>query len=125
MLRDRDSPTGYRAWRQRSPGPRRVYRDGGVGGALYGSIGWCYTVLPRPESACADGSLSSKGLRGTWKGLIHPDDLPVVEETARRHEAGETEVFEVEHRMRTRDGWFCPECAERLFPGFVEETETS
>lgn len=39
-----------------------------------------------------------------WKSLLHPDDLPRVEATARRHEAGETEAFEVEHRMRTQDG---------------------
>ncbi len=39
-----------------------------------------------------------------WKELIHPDDLPAVEVAARRHECGETPAFEVEHRLRFRDG---------------------
>jgi PAS domain S-box-containing protein len=39
-----------------------------------------------------------------WKGIIHPDDLPLVEEEARRHELSEIETFEVEHRLRTKDG---------------------
>lgn len=39
-----------------------------------------------------------------WKSLIHPDDVAAVEEAARAHEAGESEVFEVEHRMRRKDG---------------------
>lgn len=41
---------------------------------------------------------------GAWRSLIHPDDLSEVEATARRHEKGETSTFEVEHRMRSRDG---------------------
>ena len=39
-----------------------------------------------------------------WHGLIHPDDMPAVLETAAAHEGGRTENFSVEHRMRTRDG---------------------
>lgn len=39
-----------------------------------------------------------------WRALVHPDDLAVVEERASLHESGATPVFEVEHRMRTRDG---------------------
>ncbi len=39
-----------------------------------------------------------------WKDLLHPDDLGMVEEASKRHEDGETPVFEVEHRMRTKDG---------------------
>ena len=40
----------------------------------------------------------------SWKKLIHPDDLPLVEEAARNHEAGLTKVFSVEHRLKTKDG---------------------
>jgi PAS domain S-box-containing protein len=43
-------------------------------------------------------------LADSWKSLIHPDDLPKVEETARLHERGCLPVFEVEHRLRTKDG---------------------
>ncbi|MCK5131118.1 MAG: PqqD family peptide modification chaperone [Candidatus Sabulitectum sp.] len=39
-----------------------------------------------------------------WLELIHPDDLSDVLEAAKKHEMGETEVFEVEHRMRNKDG---------------------
>ncbi len=39
-----------------------------------------------------------------WKELIHPDDLPRVEQAAAHHEANRTPIFEVEHRMRARDG---------------------
>ncbi|GBC79462.1 hypothetical protein HRbin09_00681 [bacterium HR09] len=39
-----------------------------------------------------------------WRALIHPEDLPAVDEAARRHEAGEVPEFEVEHRLRTKSG---------------------
>lgn len=39
-----------------------------------------------------------------WKELIHPDDLPAALNMARLHERGETPVFEVLHRMRTKEG---------------------
>ncbi|NOQ22480.1 MAG: PAS domain-containing protein [Candidatus Aegiribacteria sp.] len=39
-----------------------------------------------------------------WLELIHPDDLSDVLEAAGKHERGETEIFEVEHRMRNKDG---------------------
>jgi PAS domain S-box-containing protein len=44
----------------------------------------------------------------TWQGLIHPEDLP---EAWRRYEdymAGRTERFEMEFRMRRRDGGYAP-----------------
>jgi PAS domain S-box-containing protein len=43
-------------------------------------------------------------LTAAWKDLIHPEDLPGVEEKARLHESGRTPVFEVEHRLRTKAG---------------------
>jgi|GEM_PF-3390550 len=39
-----------------------------------------------------------------WLDLIHPDDRDAVREAAARHEKGETDSFEVEHRLRTSDG---------------------
>lgn len=39
-----------------------------------------------------------------WRELVHPADMPQVLEAARRHEAGELPEFEVEHRMRAKDG---------------------
>jgi len=39
-----------------------------------------------------------------WMHLIHPDDLPVVNEAVRTHMAGETRIYEAEFRMRHKDG---------------------
>ncbi len=40
----------------------------------------------------------------TWQALIHPDDRPGTLAHLRAHIAGETPVFECEHRMRRKDG---------------------
>ncbi|MBU0754029.1 MAG: PAS domain S-box protein, partial [Planctomycetes bacterium] len=40
----------------------------------------------------------------SWLDLIHPGDRSRAERIVRAHEAGETPVFEVEHRMRTKSG---------------------
>jgi len=40
----------------------------------------------------------------TWLGLAHPDDLVSSEERLQAHFRGETEFYEVEIRMRHRDG---------------------
>lgn len=39
-----------------------------------------------------------------WLDLLHPDDQPAVAEAMRAHEAGETRLYESEHRLRHRDG---------------------
>jgi PAS domain S-box-containing protein len=39
-----------------------------------------------------------------WESLIHPDDLPGVRAALERHLRGETEYFQAEFRMHTRDG---------------------
>ena len=39
-----------------------------------------------------------------WKGLVHPDDVPSLEQAIRDHESGRCKYFRVEHRLRTRDG---------------------
>ena len=44
-----------------------------------------------------------------WGRLVHPDDSAAVFERVQRHLAGETPLFEIEHRMLHRDGsirWF-------------------
>ncbi|MFC7059931.1 PAS domain-containing protein [Halovenus salina] len=39
-----------------------------------------------------------------WEQRVHPDDLDAVEEALDEHIAGETELYDTEHRMRTADG---------------------
>jgi PAS domain S-box-containing protein len=39
-----------------------------------------------------------------WKKLIHPDDLPLVNRSAWEHFAGRSPRYDVEYRMRCRDG---------------------
>ncbi len=44
-----------------------------------------------------------------WGGLVHPEDVPAVMARANAHIAGETPLYEVEHRMLHRNGsirWF-------------------
>jgi two-component system NtrC family sensor kinase len=40
----------------------------------------------------------------TWEILVHPDDMPVVQEVLQRHLSGETLFYETEHRCRTKTG---------------------
>ena len=43
-------------------------------------------------------------------GRVHPDELAYVQATMQAHFAGQTESYEVEHRLRCRDGsykWVC------------------
>lgn len=40
----------------------------------------------------------------TFLDLIHPEDAPRVKEVIRKHETGKTKFFEIEHRMRTKQG---------------------
>ncbi|WP_193767651.1 PAS domain S-box protein [Halorientalis pallida] len=39
-----------------------------------------------------------------WEQRVHPDELPEIETTLQRHLDGETEYYDTEHRMRTKDG---------------------
>jgi PAS domain S-box-containing protein len=39
-----------------------------------------------------------------WERRVHPDDLDRVEDALEEHIAGETELYDTEHRMRTADG---------------------
>lgn len=40
----------------------------------------------------------------SWEKLLHPDDREIVFEVLRRHLQGETETYQVEHRMKTKSG---------------------
>lgn len=40
----------------------------------------------------------------SWAKLVHPDDMPLVEAALRPHLRGETPFYEVEHRVRAKDG---------------------
>ena len=40
----------------------------------------------------------------SWKRLVHPDDLPEVEQRLSDHLAGRTRFYHTEHRMRHKDG---------------------
>jgi PAS domain S-box-containing protein len=41
-----------------------------------------------------------------WERRVHPDDLDAVEKALDEHIAGETDMYDTEHRMRTADeGW--------------------
>lgn len=39
-----------------------------------------------------------------WEALIHPDDIPMVQEILHRHIAGDTPMYETEHRCRSKSG---------------------
>ncbi len=39
-----------------------------------------------------------------WRHLIHPEDEPTMNAEWERHVSGETDMFEVEHRLRTKSG---------------------
>ncbi len=40
----------------------------------------------------------------TWERLMHPNDLPLVRELLQAYLQGKLPVYEVEHRLRTKDG---------------------
>jgi two-component system cell cycle sensor histidine kinase/response regulator CckA len=40
----------------------------------------------------------------TWRKLIHPDDIPLVNKVVEDHEAGRIPFFEVEHRLKAKSG---------------------
>lgn len=42
--------------------------------------------------------------RVSWDSLIHPEDLPVYDERMGQHLAGATDSFELEYRVKARDG---------------------
>lgn len=40
----------------------------------------------------------------TWRNLIHPDDVPLVNKMVEDHEAGRVPFFKVEHRLKAKSG---------------------
>ncbi|MFC7249884.1 PAS domain S-box protein [Halomicroarcula sp. GCM10025324] len=40
----------------------------------------------------------------TWEDLVHPDDIDEAWETIQRHFDGETDMYECDHRLRTKSG---------------------
>jgi len=65
-------------------------------GEVYRTDKWAEMLGYKPDEIPGDSS--------TWKSLIHPEDKPVVDELAMKHESRKTETFAVEHRLKTKDG---------------------
>ena len=63
---------------------------------VYFSPGW-KRMLGYEESEIGDGLEE-------WSSRVHPDDLARCQEDLRRHFAGETSVYQNEHRLRCKDG---------------------
>jgi PAS domain S-box-containing protein len=42
-----------------------------------------------------------------WEPLVHPDDEPTVTRELQSHLQGQTPIFEIEHRLRTKSGEWC------------------
>jgi PAS domain S-box-containing protein len=42
--------------------------------------------------------------QSSWEKLVHPDDLPSVRAAMEAHLRGETQAYEIEHRLRHKDG---------------------
>lgn len=40
----------------------------------------------------------------TWEALVHPDDMPLVQQVLRQHLDGQLPFYETEHRCKTKDG---------------------
>lgn len=40
----------------------------------------------------------------SWEGLMHPEDLEVARQRVQAYFAGDTQVYELEHRLRHKDG---------------------
>lgn len=73
-----------------------VWDRNAVTGEMYYSRGW------KAILGYEDWELSSH-LQDAYQ-RIHPDDLPYVQETIRQHFASRSDTYQVEHRIRCRDG---------------------
>lgn len=65
-------------------------------GKLVYSEGWLRKLGYTPEDARADISF--------WEDLVHPDDMPRVQQALADHFAGRTQLYECENRLRTKAG---------------------
>ncbi len=74
--------------------PQIVWVNNADGSMAYYNRRWYeYTGLP-------DGSLDASG----WQSVIHPEDLPAIIEAASKMKLNLSEGFEMEYRIRRRDG---------------------
>ncbi|WP_232729606.1 sensor domain-containing diguanylate cyclase [Herbaspirillum huttiense] len=73
-----------------------IWDRNAVTGEMYYSRGW------KAILGYEDWELSSH-LQDAYQ-RIHPDDLPYVQETIRQHFASRSDTYQVEHRIRCRDG---------------------
>jgi PAS domain S-box-containing protein len=73
-----------------------IWDRNAVTGEMYYSRGW------KAILGYEDWELSSH-LEDAYQ-RIHPDDLPYVQETVRQHFASRSDTYQVEHRIRCRDG---------------------
>ena len=65
-------------------------------GKLVYSEGWLRKLGYAPEDAPGDISF--------WENLVHPDDMPRVQQALADHFAGRTLLYECENRLRTKGG---------------------
>ena len=65
-------------------------------GKLVYSEGWLRKLGYAPADAPADISF--------WENLVHPDDMPRVQQAMADHFAGRTPLYECENRLRTKSG---------------------
>ncbi|BEV16347.1 sensor domain-containing diguanylate cyclase [Herbaspirillum sp. DW155] len=73
-----------------------IWDRNAVTGEIYYSRGW--KAILGYEDWELSSHLEDAYLR------IHPDDLPYVQETIRQHFASRSDTYQVEHRIRCRDG---------------------
>jgi len=65
-------------------------------GAVYFNDGWC-RMLGYEKSEIEPNVKA-------WEKLLHPDDVPAVMETLKRHLSGQTDVYMTTHRLLTKGG---------------------
>lgn len=65
-------------------------------GEVYFSIRWVEMLGYKQDEV--EPNVSS------WEKLVHPDDMPHVMEVLQKHIKGETDYYETEHRVKTKQG---------------------
>ncbi len=67
-----------------------------VTGAGYYNETWC-SMLGYTSAEIAPHVSS-------WEKLVHPDDMPRIQQALQKHMNGETEIYESTHRLKTKSG---------------------
>lgn len=65
-------------------------------GQVYFNDHWC-TMLGYEKSEIAPDIK-------TWEMLVHPDDMPSIQDALEKHFSGDTEVYQTTHRLLTKAG---------------------